>query len=459
MTRVLGLLAGLAVLLCTAVPQSADSACCFFSAKGQPIIEPAETVFLTWDPQQKVESFTVQPEFEGHAPDFGMVVATPTQPKIEGMPKKFFEEMSVFTQLTHREHPISKLLPEKVLRRLTNVGALPRPGAKESSSITVVEEGVLGSLNYKIIAADKANELYTWLKDNKYDYAGDEATLDSYLKRKWFFTVLKIDAAKMKKRPDGSYSGEVTPLRFQFSSDQLVYPLKITRHSVRDKLDVTFYVQAPTKVDLTGDLTYQYLWIPMLQGAQGMYVRGTFGKHNMPGKGDDWLNATDRQSPALLQRAEQLGWEFVRGQQPEPNKQGRTPTIPEWAKRLTADDIRMLKGEAPYSEQMANVDEGYTPADVKEEAKAHAVYEVIHERLAKCRKERPSGYAIREAPEADVKQLKILAGYLKDGQFLTKFHKVFTKGEMDDDLVIVPAKLGQAEDESEYLERLPTTPP
>jgi hypothetical protein len=30
---------------------------------------------------------------------------------------------------------------------------------------------------------------------------------------------------------------------------------------------------------------------------------------------------------------------------------------------------------------------------------------------------------------------------------------------MDDDLLIVPAKLGQAEDKSEYEEVLPTSPP
>jgi hypothetical protein len=459
MTRVLALLAGLAMLLSLAVPQPADSACCYFSAKGQTVVEPAETVFLTWDPKDKVESLTVQPHCEGNAADFGMVVPTPAQPKIEQLPKHFFEELAVFTQLTHREHPISKLLPEKVLRRLTNVGALPQSGAQEGSNVTVLEEGAVGSLNYKILAADTANELYAWLKDNQYNYAGDEATLDSYIHKKWYFTVLKIDTAKMKKRPDGSYSGEVTPIRLQFTSDKLIYPLKITRLSVRDKLDVLFYVQAPTKVDLPGDLTYQYQWIPMLQGAQGMYVRGTFGKHTMPGKGDDWLNAIDRQSPALLQRAEQLGFEFVRGQRPEPNKEGRIPTTPEWAKRLTADDLRVLKGEAPYSEKMADVDEGYTQADVKDEAKAPAVYEVIHQRLAKCRKERPSGYPIREATDAEVKQLKMLAGYLKEGQFLTKFRKIFTKGEMEDDLVIVPAKLGPAEDESEYEERLPTSPP
>ena len=61
--------------------------------------------------------------------------------------------------------------------------------------------------------------------------------------------------------------------------------------------------------------------------------------------------------------------------------------------------------------------------------------------------------------ERDLKQLKILVGHLKEGQFLTKFRKTFTKGEMEDDLLIVPAKLDKAEDHSEYEEVLPTSPP
>ena len=66
---------------------------------------------------------------------------------------------------------------------------------------------------------------------------------------------------------------------------------------------------------------------------------------------------------------------------------------------------------------------------------------------------------MREAPPDDLKQLKILAGHLKEGQFVTKFRKTFTKAEMTDDLLIVPAKVGQAEDKSEYEEILPTSPP
>jgi hypothetical protein len=311
----------------------------------------------------------------------------------------------------------------------------------------------------KIIEAGRADDLFGWLKENKYTYSGDEATLDYYIKKKWLFTVMKIDTMQMKKNPDGSFAGEVTPTRFQFASEKLIYPLKITQISVKDKTEALFYVQAPYKVDLPGDMTYQYQWLPMIQNAQGWYAKGIFGTHDLPGKADDWLRDTRDSAPALLQKGQELGFAFVSGQRPQPNKQGRIATTLEWAKKLTADDVKILKGEAPYSEKVPDPDEGFTQADLKDPKKAEAVFKVIRERLAKYQKERPGGYLVREAPAEDVKQLKVLAGHLKEGQFVTKFRKTFTKAEMEDDLLIVPAKLGNAEDHSEYEEILPTSPP
>ena len=46
---------------------------------------------------------------------------------------------------------------------------------------------------------------------------------------------MKIDTAQMKRNKDGSFDGEVTPTRFKFTSDKLIYPLKITQISVKDK--------------------------------------------------------------------------------------------------------------------------------------------------------------------------------------------------------------------------------
>jgi hypothetical protein len=456
----LGLLAATAAL---APP--ADSACCYFSAKDKDILQPAQKAFITWDPVEKVESFTVQPKFEGNALDFGMVIPTPAKPTLDEMPRDFFKELAVYTILKRRVYPESRLLPRLELERAgakdapAKSAAPPSPSGPRPTTVKVLEAGVVGTLDYKIIEAGRADDLYAWLKEHKYHYAGDEATLDFYVQKKWLFTVVKIDTKQMKRSPDGSFAGEVTPTRFQFTSEQLIYPLKITQLSVKDKTEALFYVQAPYKVDLPGDLTYQYQWVPMIQNARGWYSKGIFGTNELPGRADEWLDAIKADTPGLLQRGQQLGFNFNWGQRPAPNRDGKIATTLEWARKLTADDIKVLKGEAPYTDKVPDVDEGFTRADVSDPKKAQAVYKVIEQRLEKSRKDRPGGYLVREAPAEDLKQLKVLAGHLKDGQFVTKFRKTFTKGEMNDDLLIVPAKLGKAEDRSEYEEILPTSPP
>ncbi|MCI0377885.1 MAG: DUF2330 domain-containing protein [Gemmataceae bacterium] len=440
---------------------AAFGACCYFSAKNADILQPAQKVFINWDPVEKIESFTVQPKFEGNALDFGMVIPTPSQPKLHEMPRDFFKHLAIYSILKKREFPHSKLLPIVRLERAALAGA---PMAKSAPSndkngradrpkVIVLEAGVVGSLDYKIISADRADDLFQWLKDHKYSYSGDEATLDHYIQKKWLFTVMKIDTAQMKRNKDGSFAGEVTPTRFRFASEKLVYPLKITQISVKDKTEALFYVQAPHKVDLQGDMTYQYTWVPMLQAAMGCTPDG------LPGKGVVWLKAIEGRIPVLLQRARDLGFNFVSGQRPQPNPKGHIPTTMEWARKLTAEDIAILKGEAPFGEKVPNVDEGFTQADLKDMQRAQAIYKVIRARLEKARQERPFGYLVREAPAEDVRALQQLAGHLQAGLFITKFRKIFARDEMNDDLLIVPARHNDQEDVSEYQEILPTSPP
>src|SRR5262245_50852696 len=291
-------------------PPEVESACCYFAAKDKDILQPTQKVFISWEPTEKVETFTVQPRFEGNASAFGMVIPTPAKPKLDEMPRDFFKSLAIFTILKKREHPQSKLLPQPkydpsrwgVLHSLAE--RAKEPGAPRRSTVKVLEKGIVGNLDYKIIEAGRADDLYEWLKENKYSYAGDESTLDFYIKKKWLFTVMKIDTMQMKRRPDGSFDGEVTPTRFQFTSDKLIYPLKITQISVKDATEALFYVSAPYKTDLPGENTYQYQWVPMLQNAQGWYAKGIFGSHDLPGKGDDWLKAIQKDAPSLLQKGQ-----------------------------------------------------------------------------------------------------------------------------------------------------------
>ena len=118
-----------ALALGSAAHSGADAACCYFSAQNADILQPAQKVFLTWDPVKQLESFTVQPKFEGNALDFGMVIPTPNQPKLHEMPRDFFKHLAVYSIMKKREFPHSKLLPVvalaggKAARALAEVSA------------------------------------------------------------------------------------------------------------------------------------------------------------------------------------------------------------------------------------------------------------------------------------------------------------------------------------------------
>src|SRR4051794_12040685 len=165
---------GLSLLgLSTFAADRAGAACCYFAAKDKDVTQPAQKAFITWDPAEKVESFTVQPKFEGNAQDFGMVVPTPGRPKLDEMPRDFFKELAVFTILKKREYPRSKLLPQPSFQFRARSGGFGGDHfiSGTGATVKVLESGVVGSLDYKVIQATQADDLFAWLKENKYQYA------------------------------------------------------------------------------------------------------------------------------------------------------------------------------------------------------------------------------------------------------------------------------------------------
>jgi hypothetical protein len=375
---------------------AAFGACCYFSAVGQDVNQPAQKAFLTWDPQEEVESFTVQPKFEGNAKDFGMVVPTPTRPRLYEMPREFFKELAVFTILRPMSLDKYKSFRYRYLGGMAGGGM---PAMAKRSTVQVLEAGVVGTLDYKIVSAQKADDLYDWLKENKYSYAGDRETLDHYIAKKWYFTVMKIDAMQQKRRPDGTFSGDVTPTRFTFASPKLIYPLRITQLSVAHQTEALFYVQAPQKMDLEGKWSYQLSWAPMWQQALGYAVPEKVTPREKAWRGV--VEPSMRKLQTISQEASSA------------NPQWQATKL-EWAKKLDATDMRMLDGTLKYD---------------------------------------------READPGAVGQLKLLRGHLKEGQWVTKLRKVFHKEEMTHDIEFTRATLAGQPDDMDYVYILPTSPP
>ncbi len=93
---------------------------------------------------------------------------------------------------------------------------------------------------------------------------------------------------------------------------------------------------------------------------------------------------------------------------------GWQPARLEWAKKITARDLDVLSGAAPFG---------------------------------------------READAVAIKNLRLLRGHIRSGQTITKLRKVFMRGEMANDLVFERARLGGTLDDMEYEYILPTSPP
>ncbi len=444
-----------------------QAACCYFSAKDKDVNQPGQKAFITWDPQRKLEAFTVQPKFEGNAGDFGMVIPTPSRPKLDEMPRDFFKDLAMYTILMPLPEAIdSSLIEHKYEEECSDAmgGAAPS-SFKKNGHVRVLESGVVGSLDYKIILADDASGLFQWLKSNKYSYGGDETTLQFYIKKKSYFTVMKIDPKQMKKAANGSYTGEITPTRFTFSSAQCFYPLKITQLSVKDKTDALFYVQAPNQMDLPGDWSWMHSYRPMYL----TYMLGCSADQQQQSEltsRTHWLNTKRAKEPnyetTKLEWAKSLGAAEMKVLE-DPQKNYALMAagdLPPGAKvmdlnnflvEIKADYLKANKQLQPYAkQQLVSMEDKYQPSkgmivkyDPKTVGRGYLYTNY-------------GWYPAREVPLDDVKGLTRLKGHLHQGQWLTKFRKILRKDEMTHDLILADVPKQQ---QQTYIRIMPTSPP
>lgn len=312
------------VALTLTISGAATAACCYFAALDKDVTQPAQRAFISWDEQEKIEAFTVQPQFEGNADEFGMVIPSPSKPKLQEMPKDFFKALAVFTILEPMD--LTKFKRMMANQRAGGSPNMRYEGMRSASPppVRVLEHGVVGNLDYKILEADKADALFSWLKANKYHYGGDEATLGYYINQKWNFTVMKIDPRQMKRSANGKFLGDITPTRFTFRTEKPIYPLRITQISVKDRTDVLLYVMARKKMDMDGAWSYEQNFLSM------------------------WNQAMSFAIPEKLTAEEKRWQKNVSQKQPVPSPGGAQL---EWSGKLTASRLEVLTHAEKYHRQ------------------------------------------------------------------------------------------------------------
>ncbi|CAN5191622.1 DUF2330 domain-containing protein [soil metagenome] len=108
-------------------------------------------------------------------------------------------------------------------------------GAAGGAPPSVLSEVQLGPITAATLQASDAEGLNDWLTTNGYGISDAVAALlPDYIERGWYFVALKLTS-------DSVFNGDLDPIVFEFDSDELVYPMDLSK-AATDAQDVRLYV-------------------------------------------------------------------------------------------------------------------------------------------------------------------------------------------------------------------------
>jgi hypothetical protein len=127
---------------------------------------------------------------------------------------------------------------------------LPGAGPSETAgapggAVNVLGRQRIGPFDVTRLAADDPTALATWLADKGFPRPdGLEANLAPYIADHWEIVAIQLAPAKAGE----SLTGDLQPLRLSFTSDKLVYPMRLSRSATTPQT-VDLYVLADHRMD------------------------------------------------------------------------------------------------------------------------------------------------------------------------------------------------------------------
>lgn len=163
------------------------------------------------------ETLVLSTSFEGDAKDFSWIIPTPSQPEVTKVSKEIFTNLAELTQ-TEEQYSIKS----------PGFGATSVEGLE---TVEILEQKQIGYYDVTVLKSTDKNALYDWLSENGYQYPEEgKYILDDYIRLEWVFTAVKIteDALSDAGLTEKLNFGDISPLRFIFETENIVYPLKIS---------------------------------------------------------------------------------------------------------------------------------------------------------------------------------------------------------------------------------------
>jgi len=169
----------------------------------------------------KRETLIVSSSYRGSAEDFVWVVPVPSRPEVGAGKDELFTALDDYT----RPEEIDSYPQPFGIGGMLGMRVAPYKG----EMVNVVETKRVDIYDVTVLEARDSQALADWLSKNGYEYPeSGRYLLESYINRGWYFVAAKVREEARGYASNFLREGHATPLRIEFDSVQIVYPLKIS---------------------------------------------------------------------------------------------------------------------------------------------------------------------------------------------------------------------------------------
>jgi hypothetical protein len=198
-----------------------------------------ERAMVAWD--GKTQDILMAFNVSGSSDKAAWVMPVPSAAKVSLGDTEMFDELRRLTAARVEYH--DSWWP-------TFTWLLPGAGPSETAgapggAVNVLGRQRIGPFDVTRLAADDPTALATWLADKGFPRPGGlEANLAPYIADHWEIVAIQLAPAKAGE----SLTGDLQPLRLSFTSDKLVYPMRLSRSATTPQT-VDLYVLADHRMD------------------------------------------------------------------------------------------------------------------------------------------------------------------------------------------------------------------
>ncbi len=216
-----------------------------------------ETSAVRWDGETEeiVMSLTVG----GDAAEAAWIMPVPNRAEVALGDERLFDDLWSATRPEQRDRhyfwPREGDWPLSADDGTSGAGGDPGRGPVEAAPpVDVISRDRLGPFDVARLAATDPGALETWLDDNGFALPDDLAqALRPYVERAWEYVAVRLapDDGGAPAAEDVVLGGTLDPLRLSFASEELVYPMRLSRLADVDQ-SLKLYVLAPHRMEPAG---------------------------------------------------------------------------------------------------------------------------------------------------------------------------------------------------------------